>query len=572
MAVPYMHHATMHTSTLLPIYTPRSPPQHSHSTVTSTAHVQRPIASLDERRIPFWVAGAACTGAEDALTDCPEVGFANNTDACGFRDTLSIVCFTESDPAREGNLRLVEGESGPGYKYGRLEVFLRGFWSTICDNSGFTPDAAMLACSLLGFDGGAALRFRVPYSALFPPVESNVLAGNLPVGLASVDCNGSEASLLECTSSLRDVQDCGIDSTNLTDATVLACGNAAPSCAKTPPLEEGSVRLRGGFGSLCDPVYTGFVEVFHFDEWGAICTGNDDTDRLAADVVCRQLGFPHGTLVDPLTNPFDPVRVEDDYGGFYYSPTEPEDEEAQEPEERFWLNFLACRGPEDTLLECDLGQGFRTNNNGCSGGPVRLTVACRTFPVGAALEEVTTTGAKEGDVRLVDESTVANWKLGRLEVFFEGSWSQVCAKEFDGPDANVACRQLGFGSGTVGPNRANGAQPPPASTFVFPEVAVTAPGCSGTESNLLECGPAPGRLSSFESQDCFGDDGPGLLIACVADPESGEDGALRLTDGGNGDSSTPGIGILEIFHAGAWGTVCEAQDNLPEDYGPPLTE
>eukprot|EP00892_Ulva_mutabilis_P005582 jgi/Ulvmu1/3396/UM016_0012.1 len=528
--------------------------------------MQRTISTLDERRIPIWVAGAACEGTEDVLSDCPEVGFGNKTDACSFQNILSVICFTSPDSAREGNLRLQDGDSGPGYEYGRLEIFLRGFWSTICDNSGFTPDTAVLACSLLGFDGGAALRFRVPYNG-----ESNVLAANLPVGLASVDCDGDEASLLECTASQNDILSCGIDNINATDATVLACGNAAPSCDKTPPMEEGSVRLRGGFGSLCDPVYTGFVEVFHFEEWGAICTGSDDTDRLAADVICRQLGFPHGTLVDPLTNPADPVRIYNDYGGYTYAPYDPAVEEADEPQDRFWLSFLGCRGPEDTLLQCDLGQGFRTNNNGCSGGPVRLTAACRTFPVGAALEDVATPGAQEGDVRLVDQSTVANWQLGRLEVFFEGSWSQICAKEFDGPDANVACRQLGFGAGTVGPNRANGAQSAATSTIVFPEVAVVAPGCNGTEANLLECGPAPGRLSSFQSQDCFGDDGPGLLIACVTEPQEGEEGALRLTDGGNGDSGTPGIGILEIFHAGAWGTVCSAE-GFDYDYGPPLTE
>ena len=124
-------------------------------------------------------------------------------------------------------------------------------------------------------------------------------------------------------------------------------------------------------------------------------------------------------------------------------------------------------------------------------------------------------------MRLVDETTVANWQMGRLEVFFEGSWSQVCAREFDGPDADVACRQLGFGAGTVGPNRVNGAQLAPETTLVFPEVAVTAPGCNGTEANLLECGPAPGRLSTFDSRDCFDTANPGLFIACVADPLDG---------------------------------------------------
>ena len=124
-------------------------------------------------------------------------------------------------------------------------------------------------------------------------------------------------------------------------------------------------------------------------------------------------------------------------------------------------------------------------------------------------------------MRLMDQSTVDNWQMGRLEVFFEGSWSQVCARKFDGPDGNVACRQLGFGAGTVGPTDANGAQQQTETTLVFPEVAITAPGCNGTESNLLECGPEPGRLSTFETRDCFDSGNPGLLIACVAEPLDG---------------------------------------------------
>lgn len=72
----------------------------------------------------------------------------------------------------------------------------------------------------------------------------------------------------------------------------------------TDGQDQGAVRLRGGFGTLCDPVHTGFVEVLNDSEWGSICTDradeDSDADRLVADVVCRQLGFPHGTRVDPL--------------------------------------------------------------------------------------------------------------------------------------------------------------------------------------------------------------------------------------------------------------------------------
>lgn len=155
------------------------------------------------------------------------------------------------------------------------------------------------------------------------------------------------------------------------------------------------MRLRGDFSTACDPIHTGFVEVFHAGEWGAICVGDDNIDRLAADVVCRQLGYPHGTMVDGLFNVPDYDRFYRDYPVADYEtyPYVPGTEENQLPQDRFWLNTVNCRGPEGSVLDCDLGQGFLSDNEGCNPSPVRLTVACRTFPVGAALEEETTPGA-----------------------------------------------------------------------------------------------------------------------------------------------------------------------------------
>ena len=153
------------------------------------------------------------------------------------------------------------------------------------------------------------------------------------------------------------------------------------------PAEQDSVRLRGGFGTPCDPVHTGFVEIFNAGEWGAICDGNSPSPERAdvlADVICRQLGFPHGTVVQ-ANIPFN--RSETTFGAGT--------EEADEPQDRFWLfaSQARCLGPEAQVVDCDLSPGFRDNNSGCRNNPTRLTVACRTFAVPEALEAVTTPGA-----------------------------------------------------------------------------------------------------------------------------------------------------------------------------------
>lgn len=58
---------------------------------------------------------------------------------------------------RDGNLRLVNGEKTIYFEFGRLEVFLNGFWGNVCDKESFTPDSALVACRILGYDGGTSI-------------------------------------------------------------------------------------------------------------------------------------------------------------------------------------------------------------------------------------------------------------------------------------------------------------------------------------------------------------------------------------------------------------------------------
>lgn len=167
--------------------------------------------------------------------------------------------------------------------------------------------------------------------------------------------------------------------------------------------------MRGGFGTLCDPVYTGFVEIWHSGEWGSICSSQIDegNNRLVADVVCRQLGFQHGTRVNPLTSRLGLTDTEsddlpDDIGDSV--------EEAEEPVRRFWLvsSELRCSGPEKRLVDCELGQGFIENSNQCPLQPHRMHIACRQFPVVEALEAVEAPGAGEVSVSAVSTCSASH--------------------------------------------------------------------------------------------------------------------------------------------------------------------
>ena len=81
----------------------------------------------------------------------------------------------------------------------------------------------------------------------------------------------------------------------------------------------------------------------------------------------------------------------------------------------------------------------------------------------------------EGDVRLVGGSGPHE---GRLEVYHNGTWGNVCDDDWDLQDATVVCRQVGYGRAVAALVAYGGGSGPIWHYNV---------NCSGSEASLTQC-------------------------------------------------------------------------------------
>jgi len=89
-------------------------------------------------------------------------------------------------------------------------------------------------------------------------------------------------------------------------------------------------------------------------------------------------------------------------------------------------------------------------------------------------------------------------RTGRLEVFHAGAWGTVCDDLFDANDATVACRQMGFTSGSVV------AAASTKDAYGSVNIWLDNMGCAGSESRLDQCAFGNGTCggTTWGCQDC----------------------------------------------------------------------
>ncbi|XP_073726207.1 scavenger receptor cysteine-rich type 1 protein M130-like [Misgurnus anguillicaudatus] len=281
------------------------------------------------------VMGFQCSGTEDHLRNCSSPQTLN----CSATQQLSITCQSQQ------SIRLV----GSGRDCaGRLEVFHKGSWGTVCDDFWDIKDAHVVCRQL---QCGVALSNQ-PVPAWFGP-------GSGPIWLDDVNCEGNETSLWSCSSRVWGDHDCN----HKEDVGVVCSGKQfieyewllydnQRKCSNHLPL-----RLSGGKG-LC----SGRLEVYHNSVWGSVC--DDLWDIRDAQVVCRQLGCGAALSVDG-------------------------NEAFGAGEGVVWMNRVECRGTEIHLWDCP---HVLKNHTDCSHKE-QVRLICAVTDLSVTTTSATTTSA-----------------------------------------------------------------------------------------------------------------------------------------------------------------------------------
>ncbi|XP_010143459.1 PREDICTED: scavenger receptor cysteine-rich domain-containing group B protein-like, partial [Buceros rhinoceros silvestris] len=239
-----------------------------------------------------WMGKTECQGTEDVLANCQAMRWGVSN--CSHRRDAGVVC-SGSVISSLAPVRLADG---PGHCAGRVEVFHKEEWGTVCDNS-WDFAAANVVCRQLGCG-----------MAVAAPRQARFGEGRGRIWLDDTHCTGTEAALSECRT-----KDWGVHLCQHKDDASVVCSGSGIS-------DLGNLRLVNGSGPC-----SGRVEVFHDQRWGGICT--DGWDLAEAHVVCRQLGCGKAQSATGSA----PLGTGDGL---------------------IWVDAVECSGTEGALFECNV--------------------------------------------------------------------------------------------------------------------------------------------------------------------------------------------------------------------------
>ncbi|XP_061650014.1 lysyl oxidase homolog 3B isoform X2 [Phyllopteryx taeniolatus] len=385
---------------------------------------------------------------------------------------------------------------------GRVELFYKGEWGTICDDD-FSISNANVLCRQLGFVEAIGWTHSAKYGK-----------GQGKIWLDNVQCGGSEQNIGACKSRGWGNSDCTHDE----DAGVVckderilgfADANVIEAHVDENKLEE--VRLRPVVAAAKKrlPITEGVLEVKHKNSWAQVCDAGWTAKNTR--VVCGMLGFPHERKVNK---------------NFYRL-------FLQRQKNVYHVHSVACTGTEVHLAACPLEFNGPNGTASCRGGSP-VVVSCVPGPLFVQQSARLKKKPKpSSNVRLKGGARLGE---GRVEVLKGGEWGSVCDDRWNLQSASVVCRELGFGSAKeamTGGRMGQGMGP-----IYMNEVK-----CTGHERSIWTC-----PFKNITSEDCQHTED--AAVRCNI-PYMGLENSIRIVGGRSAYE-----GRVEVRVGSKWGTVC----------------
>ncbi|KAI4878402.1 hypothetical protein NFI96_008342 [Prochilodus magdalenae] len=483
-----------------------------------------------------------CRGNESQIHSCPTSPSLKHN--CSHHTDVGLVC------AGHTQARLV---NGPDPCSGRVELQYLSEWGTVCDVS-WDMRAASVLCGQLKCGSAVAV------------VGSDWFGeGSVQIWADVFDCQGNERHLSKCPISSWSRAACS----HKQDAGVICSGSSLA-------LHEGRVQLSGGME--CE----GEVEVYFMKDWRRVLL--DSWSESVAFVVCRQLGCG-SVLSFSSSSPSSPQHSHMCLMGFNCSGSEAHLGNCSSAQ------AVSCSSREQLYITCSVHSSIRLVGSGgdCAGrlevfysgswGTVSddlwdiedAQVVCRQLQCGVPMSVPTPTnfGPGTGPIWLNEvecegnETSLWNCRFqlcgedecghkddvgvvcseykeirltegceGNLEVFYNGTWGNVCANDMNEETVSLVCQELNCGrSGSESQSKARVGSAPNWLDNLK---------CRKHDSTVWQCPSSPWGQNYCDNRDE------------VAHIQCSDHLPLRLRVG-DGSCS----GRLEVYHNGEWGSVCD---------------